>query len=271
MRANRRVAIDVLRESITWTIQIVAPARLLYPVQHMDFEQIYAHHAREYDQLVNAEDCERQLLPAIEAIAPLSGAAVLEVGVGTGRLARQFMGRAARLFGIDRSAAMLEVAREHLASVASQSHPTVTAWELSCADAGSLAVPARWADLAIAGWVFGHQRYWLPQSWRESIGKALTLMERALKPQGKLVIIETLGTGSVEPRAPTPELAEYYAWLECARGMSRTTLRTDYLFPDVEAAASITGFFFGEDFAERVRRERWTRVPECTGLWWKAV
>ena len=28
----------------------------------MDFEQIYAHHAREYDQLVNAEDCDGRLV-----------------------------------------------------------------------------------------------------------------------------------------------------------------------------------------------------------------
>jgi len=54
----------------------------------MDFERIYDRHAREYNQLVNAEDCEGRLLPAIAAIAPLSGAAVLELGIGTGRIAR---------------------------------------------------------------------------------------------------------------------------------------------------------------------------------------
>lgn len=236
----------------------------------MDFERIYAQHAREYDQLVNAEDCEGRLLPAIEAIAPLSGSAVLEIGIGTGRIARQLMGRAARLYGVDRSAAMLEVAREHLTRAATEPGQVATTWELECADACSRPLPVGWADLAIAGWVFGHQRYWNPESWRERVGQALASMERALKPGGKIVLIETLGTGSTEPRAPTPELAEYYHWLEHARGMSRVALRTDYLFPDVEAAATITGFFFGPDFAARVRQEKWTRVPECTGLWWQA-
>lgn len=235
----------------------------------MDFERIYAHHAREYDQLVSAEDCDQQLLPAIAALAPLSGAAVLEVGIGTGRIARQLVGRAAHLVGIDRSPAMLEVAREHLTRLTA-AQPAVTAWELHVAEARDLAVPAGWADLAIAGWVFGHQRYWHPQSWKENIEQALTRMEKALKPQGKLVLIETLGTGRTEPRPPTPELAEYFDWLERAHGMNRVAIRTDYLFPSVEAAAAVTGFFFGADFADTVRREKWTRVPECTGLWWKS-
>ncbi|HEY2370390.1 MAG TPA: hypothetical protein VGH87_28535 [Polyangiaceae bacterium] len=44
-------------------------------------------------------------------------------------------------------------------------------------------------------------------------------------------------------------------------------IRTDYEFASVEEAASITGFFFGEAFAERVREKNSARVPECTGVW----
>ena len=96
-------------------------------------------------------------------------------------------------------------------------------------------------------------------------------MARALMPGGQLVVIETLGTGSEVPSAPNPGLAELYGWLEEERGMRRTVIRTDYQFPDVATAAEVTGFFFGEAFAERVRREGWARVPECTGIWSRAV
>ena len=232
----------------------------------MDQESIYAEHAAEYDALVSAEDCDGHLLPAIEAIAPLTGASVLEVGAGTGRITRLLVGRAARIVGVDRSPAMLAVARRHLEALGSG-----TPWELRCEDARDLAVPVGWADVALAGWVFGHFRTWFEARWRADVGRALANMERALKPGGALILIETLGTGREDPAPPSAALAEYFAWLEAEHGLARVGIRTDYLFPDVETAAAITGFFFGHAFGERVRREGWRRVPECTGLWWKRV
>jgi hypothetical protein len=71
----------------------------------------------------------------------------------------------------------------------------------------------------------------------------------------------------VAPAPPSRELAEYYAWLEEEQGFTRDAIRTDYLFASVDEAAAVTGFFFGAGFAERVRAEGWTRVPECTGIW----
>lgn len=228
----------------------------------MDYQNIYTNHANEYDALVQAEDSDGNLVPAIDAIRPLSGAAVLEVGIGTGRIGRAVIERVGRLVGVDRAPAMLEIARRHLASL-----PEAAPWELHCADARDLPVPSGWADVAIAGWVFGHFRSWMPEDWREQVSQALREMRRALRPGGALVVIETLGTGSEEPRPPSPELAQYFAWLESEQGLERRALRTDYLFPDVETAAATTGAFFGEEFAARVRREGWRRVPECTGIW----
>jgi len=226
------------------------------------FEEIYASRAEEYDALVSAEDRDGNLIPAIEAIHPLAGAAVLEVGVGTGRIARAIIGRVGRLVGVDRAAAMLAVARRRL-SVVDGAAP----WELHEADARALPVGDGWADVAIAGWVFGHFRAWMPDDWQAQVAGALGEMRRALRPGGALIVIETLGTGREEPAAPTPGLEEYFTWLERAQGFERRAIRTDYQFPDVESAAAITGFFFGDELAARVRREGWARVPECTGLW----
>jgi ubiquinone/menaquinone biosynthesis C-methylase UbiE len=226
----------------------------------VDHETIYARAAEGYDELVRAEDCDGQLIPALDAVCPLDGAAVLEVGAGTGRITRALAGRARRLVAIDRAAAMLAVARRHLPAAA---------W---CrADARALPVAPGWADVAVAGWVFGHFRSWMADGWRHEVGRALDEMRRALRPGGALIIVETLGTGSAEPAPPTPGLAEYYAWLEETHGFARRAIRTDYRFRDVEEAARVCGFFFGAAFGERVRAEGWARVPEHTGVWSKVA
>lgn len=228
----------------------------------MDYQNIYANHAKEYDALVRAEDADGNLIPAIESVHSLVGATVLEVGIGTGRIGRAIVDRVGKLVGIDRASAMLAIAREHL-----EAKPNAAPWELHCVDARELPVPSGHFDVAIAGWVFGHFRSWMPDDWREQVGLALREMKRALKPGGALVIIETLGTGFEQPRPPSPALAEYFQWLEEEQGLERKAFRTDYSFPDVETAAITTGAFFGDEFAARVRREGWRRVPECTGMW----
>ena len=227
------------------------------------FRRIYECHAGEYDAMVAAEDCDGHLLPALQSIVLLADAAVLEVGAGTGRVTRLLLAAGARVVASEPALAMLAVARRHTA------RQPAASCVLCGASALALPVRAGWADVAIAGWALGHLRSWYAGTWRETIARALAELDRALRPGGTLVVIETLGTGEERPRAPNPELAEYYAWLEGEQGMERLAVRTDYRFPDPGTAARMTGFFFGGEFAARVRREGWSRIPECTGLWWR--
>jgi len=229
----------------------------------VDHQRIYAERAEDYDRLVAVEDCDGRLLPAIRDLVSLEGASALEVGVGTGRVTRLLVAAGARVVGCEPAEAMLAVAKKNLAGL------TAGAVELSCCRAQDFEIPAGAFHLAIAGWVFGHFVTWFALGWREEIGAALDRMLAGLRPGGALVIIETLGTGATVPRPPNDALAGYYDWLERERGFARVELRTDYLFADVEEAARVTGGFFGDVFAQLVLRERWVRVPECTGLWWR--
>jgi SAM-dependent methyltransferase len=230
-------------------------------VSDVDYLSIYRNHAGEYDRLVSAEDFEGALLQAIRAVVPELAVNVLEIGVGTGRLARLLVPWGARVIGVDRSPGMLSVARRRL-------EPLSGSWQLAAADMAELPIPSGWADFSLAGWVFGHQSFWFPQAWRSPVGAALAEMARATRPGGTMLLFETLGTGRETPHPPA-ELRDYYAWLEKEEGFQRRELCTDYLFADLDEAEQLCGLFFGVAFAEQIRRERWQRVPECTGMWWK--
>ena len=205
------------------------------------------------------EDCEGNLLPAIEARVPLAGARVVEVGAGTGRLTRLLVDAGADVRAFEREEPMLEVAREHVRGA-----------RLELADARALPIADSVADVFVAGWVFGHLRLWMPDGWQAEIAAALEEARRVIVPGGHVVILETLGTGALAPAPPSDALAEYYAFLE-ARGFSRTEVATDYRFASAQEAAEVLGGFFGERMRERVRENGWSRVPEWTGIWARAI
>lgn len=259
----------------------------------VDYLDIYAQHADTYDELVTAEDADGHLLPAlVSAISrsledddapsvglddpeqggimktagalqrPLAGVRIVEIGAGTGRITRLLARAGARVHATEPAAAMLAVAKQRIGN-----HPRVT---LEQASAETLPMLDGWADAAIAGWVFGHFRSWMPASWQLDINRALVEVARVVRPGGTVVIIETLGTGSSTPAPPNQDLAEYYSWLE-ETGFTRTWIRTDYAFPDVDTAVRLTSFFFGDEFGDRVRASGGLRVPECTGVWIKRL
>jgi ubiquinone/menaquinone biosynthesis C-methylase UbiE len=144
-------------------------------------------------------------------------------------------------------------------------------WTVTIADNRALPVVDCSADLSIAGWSLGHNTSWYEESWPQEIGQVLAEMKRVLRPGGVVVILETLGTGSERPCPPTDALAAYYAWLEGEHGFDSTWIRTDYRFESLSEAQESTRFFFGDELADRIGRENWVILPECTGIWWLTV
>jgi hypothetical protein len=140
---------------------------------------------------------------------------------------------------------------------------------LVVADVRTEDLPAKSADVALAGWVLGHFCEWYAERWQGEIDGVLRRLWRALEDGGTLVVIETLGTGSLAPAAPNAALADYYRFLEQTWGMQREPVRTDYRFDSIDAALDSVGFFFGPELQSRVREEKWQVVPEWTGVWWR--
>lgn len=228
-----------------------------------DFQHIYTHQAEQYDRLVAREDYQGQILAALQRIRPLEGLDVVEFGAGTGRLTRLLAPLARSVQAFDASAAMLRVAAKTVEDMGR------TNCTFGVADNRRLPVPDAVADLAVAGWSFGHTVGWFPDTWRAEIGQMLAEMRRVLRPGGTAVILETLGTGRETPQPPHAGLAAYYGWLEGEQGFSATWIRTDYEFASLDEADELTRFFFGDELADRVRREGLVRLPECTGIWWQ--
>ena len=220
--------------------------------------RVYDTEPEAYDRLVSAEDCDGRLLPAILSAAGLEDAELLDVGTGTGRVARLLEPHVRSVTASDAAPAMLGVARRRLPSA-----------RLANADARALPWRTGTFDVVTAGWVFGHLTFWNTQKWPREIGRALDELRRVVRPGGAIVILETMGTGVTEPAPPDPALQRYYEWLEKERGFDRQVVRTDFGFESVEEAAESCGFFFGAEFADRIRDHGWTRVPEWTGIWSK--
>jgi ubiquinone/menaquinone biosynthesis C-methylase UbiE len=225
------------------------------------WDTLYTHHGEAYENLVAAEDYQGNLLPAIERIQLLDGTVAAEFGCGTGRVTALLAGRVKRLHAFDLSRPMLDIAKRKLGR---------PGWGgVTLAQADSRCMPARsgWADLAVEGWSFLHITVAHLDDWQAQLGRALDEMERAVRPGGKLILIETLGTGETEPN-PAERFRPVYDWLERERGFAPSWIRTDYRFPSPDPVRDVVVPLFGEAMLERLIPDPAGFVlPECTGLW----
>ena len=221
-----------------------------------DYPAIYHTQAAQYDLMVSREDYQGCLLPALQAICPLAGLDVVELGAGTGRLTAQIAPLARSLVALDAS--------EHMLAALCAKLPTVTTL---AADNRALPLADGTADVVVEGWAIAHSVGWYPDSWREETGKALAEMVRLLRPGGTAIVLETLGTGNETPAPPNDGLAQFYAMLEDEYHFQRVALRTDYQFASPAEGQALMRFFFGDELADRIVAEQLTILPECTGIW----
>jgi ubiquinone/menaquinone biosynthesis C-methylase UbiE len=222
-----------------------------------DLNYIYNHQAALYQQMVDCEDYLGNLLPAIQAILSLEGKDILETGAGTGRMTTQLASEARSLYAFDRSLHMLRTAQLRIDEL------DLRHVHLGVADHRRLPVRERSADLLISGWSVCYVFLEGGADWQNELKRTLADFRRCLRPGGKIILIETLGTG-YEEQQRVPFLQPYLDYLE-EHGFQMTWVRTDYCFANMQQARERIPFFFGE---EMLKKMRGNILPECTGLWW---
>jgi len=228
----------------------------------VDFREIYKSQAEAYDLLVSCEDYQGNIMRKLQLIRSFEGLSVVDLGAGTGRMARLLSSHAEWMLSMDISIHMLGKAQEILRRVTTEN------WDLVQADNLNLPLRDQTTDAVTAGWTLGHFTGWYPNSWPSRVDQCLVEMRRVLRPGGTVIILETLGTGKESPQPPTDALASYYRHLENDLGFTMTWIRSDYHFRSLDQAVQLSRFFFGDAFAKEVADSGSTYLPECTGIWW---
>jgi ubiquinone/menaquinone biosynthesis C-methylase UbiE len=225
-----------------------------------DHASIYQRQAARYQQLIDREDYRGNLPSALQAIASFVDQDLVDLGAGTGRLSCMFAKQVRSLIALDLNEHMLQTAAQKL-------HRQGASWLTAAADHRELPLPAGCADVVTSGWSFSYLKTWSEGSWKQAVISGLAEIARILRPGGKLILIETLGTGRTTPRAPA-ELRAYYDTL-AEQGFRSLWIRTDYRFKNRQEAEELSGFFFGRQVLSALSEEEQPVLPECTGIWWR--
>ena len=234
-------------------------------MSELNWDTLYSEHADSYETLVSHEDYQNNLISAIQSLQPLRGSRVAEFGAGTGRITGLLAERVARLHAFDFNQAMLKVAQGR------QQREGWTNVSLALADSRQMPAASGWADFGIEGWAFLQIAVWHKLDWQIQLRRALSEMERAVQPGGKMILIETLGTGESLPRVE-PFFRSVYDFLEAEGGFRTLELRTDYCFESMQQIQTVVVPLFGQAMLERlIKTDAGWVLPECTGIWWREV
>jgi ubiquinone/menaquinone biosynthesis C-methylase UbiE len=220
---------------------------------------VYTGETDRYHALVSYEDYQGNLPIAITEIIQPHVSNILETGAGTGRLTRLLLPLTDNIAVFDLSLAMLTTAKHYLPLKASR----LTG--LTAGDHRHLPVRDNLFDWIVSGWSICYLASWHKETWNKEVLQAFSEFVRVLKPEGKILIIETLGTGQPLPNPPA-HLIEYVDFLDKS-GFFRETIRTDYEFPNISIARDLVEFFFGEDMVEMITNKEKPILPEYSGLW----
>ncbi|MBD0382531.1 class I SAM-dependent methyltransferase [Paenibacillus sedimenti] len=222
-------------------------------------EKIYQDRAEMYDRLISKQPSLEKVINGIRSFCKLD---VVDLGAGTGRLTSFLAVEAKSVISLDSSKVMLDLLEARLIENKHQNCKTIVA------DHRDLPLDDASADLVVAGWSLCYLASSNVPKWRHHLKRMMAEIQRVLRKDGTVIIIETLGTGVHEPMR-YDFLEPYFDKLENEYGYKHIWIQADYVFGDLDEAKELTRYFFGDVLANKVIENKWSVLPEFAGVWYK--
>ena len=149
-----------------------------------DMFHIYQNYSDLYDELVNHEDYNNNLYKFLRDNIQWENKVVCEFGIGTGRVTRNYIDKAQKLYAYDNSEHMIDKAKVNLSKWADKI-------EYSILDNSKINSVEKSFDIIIEGWSFGHLVVQDDENRNQTIQN---LISETTKRAKEVIFIETLGT-----------------------------------------------------------------------------
>ena len=217
--------------------------------------QIYQNYSDLYDELVIHEDYNNNLSKFLSSNIQWENKVVGEFGIGTGRVTKNYIDKAQKLYAYDNSQHMIDKAKVNLSKWSDKI-------EYSILDNSKINSIENTFDIIIEGWSFGHLVVQANENRNQTIQ---FLISETTKRAKEVIIIETLGTNVETPSAPGEKLTQFYRSLVEA-GFKEHIIQTDYKFNNFEEAGNIMGAFFGDTMKNDIIQKQLNVIKEYTGI-----
>ncbi len=226
-----------------------------------DYASLFTYQSEKYEKMVSYEDYENNLLSTIESIILLSKSlTVADIGAGTGRISFILSPYVSKIYGIEPNESMRQTGIEKARNNNIKNIEFISGgYEL-------IPLKDKICDFVIEGWSLLYYYKLSQPDWKRKISNAIAEMKRILKDNGKMILIETLGTmqeGPIIMEFASP----LYNFLEDELKFKKIEIRTDYKFENVGQAIELITFFFGNEMGNEVRKSNISIIPEYTGIW----
>lgn len=198
-----------------------------------------------FDAFCRAEDPDGRITRRLIALARLRERAVLEVGCGTGRYTREWAPHAASYVALERSAAMLALARRCCEGI-----PRRPAFVVG--DARSLPLADSSVERILAGWLVLNLT---PAARKTALGE----MSRVLRPSGEagVWLVENHWSGEFhELRGRSSEVEErrLRGLIDCWGFTLVDVIESELRFPSKDEACRVLGYLCGAAVGRKLRQ-----------------